>query len=115
MFTKIHLKFLWIIIFALASTIFFGQKSFAATYITESTIDTNTTWTKENSPYIISSSIAVMENAILTIEPGVEIKFQNSFQRYNKFGISVFGSIQALGGESAPIYFTSNNYTQRVN
>lgn len=109
MFTKIHLKFLWIIIFALASTIFFGQKSFAATYITESTIDTNTTWTKENSPYIISSSIAVMENAILTIEPGVEIKFQNSFQRYNKFGISVFGSIQALGGESAPIYFTSNN------
>ena len=40
-----------------------------------SNIVTNTTWTAANSPYIISANITVSANVTLTIESGVEVKF----------------------------------------
>lgn len=41
-------------------------------------ITKNTNWTKENSPYIITTKILIMERATLQIEPGVEIVFNNN-------------------------------------
>lgn len=40
-----------------------------------SNIVTNTTWTAASSPYIISANITVNANVTLTIESGVEVKF----------------------------------------
>jgi len=34
----------------------------------------NTTWTLENSPYIITDTVQIPENVTLTIEPGVTVK-----------------------------------------
>jgi hypothetical protein len=36
----------------------------------------NETWTKANSPYIATDSVLIMNNTILTIEPGVEVRFE---------------------------------------
>ena len=38
-------------------------------------ITQNTTWTAANSPYIAISSVVVMPGVTLTIEPGVEVRF----------------------------------------
>jgi hypothetical protein len=35
----------------------------------------NTTWTVEESPYIVTSSLVVFDNIEITIEPGVELRF----------------------------------------
>ncbi len=46
--------------------------------IVEYNITTNTTWTKEGSPYIISNSIWIQNYSILTIDPGVIIQFNSN-------------------------------------
>lgn len=63
------------------------------------TIDTPTTWTKENSPYIVSGSVSV--RAPLTIEPGVVVKFNSNA------ALAFFSTLQAIGNEDEHIIFTS--------
>ncbi len=41
-------------------------------------IYTNTTWTKANSPYVVTDTVAVFPGVTLTIEPGVVIKFEDN-------------------------------------
>lgn len=74
-----------------SNTYIFGE-------ITEDTI-----WTKEKSPYIVTGDITVMENSTLTIEPGVEIKFDG----YSKKMI-IEGTLNAIGEKDDYIIFTSN-------
>jgi hypothetical protein len=38
-------------------------------------ITTDTTWAASNSPYVASQSVVVMSGAKLTVEPGVEVRF----------------------------------------
>jgi hypothetical protein len=66
-------------------------------------ISTDTTWTLENSPYIIIENTLVEENVNLTIEPGVIIKFDPDAY------IRIDGSLYAVGTESNIITFTSNS------
>ena len=40
------------------------------------TIDTPTTWTKENSPYHVGRDSMIKINSTLTIEPGVVVTFE---------------------------------------
>lgn len=40
-------------------------------------IHTNTVWTKTNSPYVVTDNVVVFPGAVLTIEPGVEVRFVN--------------------------------------
>lgn len=40
-------------------------------------IYTNTTWTKANSPYTVVSNVVVFPGVVLTIQPGVTVKFNN--------------------------------------
>ncbi|MGA1873287.1 MAG: PKD domain-containing protein [Thermoplasmatota archaeon] len=66
-------------------------------------IASNTTWTNESDPYIVTSNILVHENATLTIDPGVEIRFRGYYY------IKIEGSIRAIGTETEPIVFTSDS------
>lgn len=70
-------------------------------------IYSNTTWTKANSPYIVVGDIVVFPDKILTIEPGVEVKF-NGF-----YYLEVRGSIVAIGTITDSIKFVSNISTAK--
>lgn len=67
------------------------------------TIQLDTTWTNTSDPYIITNNIVVHENATLTVDPDVEIRFQGFYS------IKVEGIIEAIGTESEPIILTSDS------
>lgn len=78
------------------------------------TITTDTTWTLAQSPYIITGSVTVqgVDGAdgitTLTIEPGVEVRFNTGNYLYVGGTSGNPGALQAIGNESQPIVFTSN-------
>ena len=65
-------------------------------------INTNTTWTQQNSPYTVTSNILVQNGSTLTIEPGVVVKVNANIY------IKVEGFLIANGNETNKIVFTSN-------
>jgi PKD repeat protein len=65
-------------------------------------ISTNTTWTLANSPYNFSGNVLVEHNVILTINPGVIVKFGS--ENY----LQIEGKLLAEGTEANMITFTSN-------
>ncbi|KKQ51308.1 MAG: hypothetical protein US70_C0019G0013, partial [Parcubacteria group bacterium GW2011_GWD2_38_11] len=69
------------------------------TYVDVSEIKTPTTWTKESSPYIIKSSLAIWEDLI--IEPGVVVKMAGNIN------IGIGRSMSIKGTEQDKIVFTS--------
>ena len=84
-------------------------------------ITENTTWTAENSPYVVSDDVIIRhpetskETAVLTIEPGTEVRFAPGtglFVGYHgEFegnAGSHQGALSAAGTPQAPIVFTSN-------
>ena len=74
----------------ISTLIIFNTVLIAQTDVSGS-ITVNTTWTKSGSPYNISSNINVLENIILTIEPGVEVIGTTAFlgNRIDLQGVSV--------------------------
>jgi len=67
-------------------------------------INTNTTWTLNNSPYVITDTVQIPSGITLTIEPGVAIKHNID---YTKNLFTVKGSIIANGTSGKPIKFDS--------
>ena len=78
----------------------FAPKTFAFTTVTDDIVE-DTTWTKNQGPYIVADFIAVMPGATLTIEPGVVVKFD-----YNN-GLYILGSIEVNGTSLEKISFSS--------
>lgn len=66
-------------------------------------ISTNTTWTKGNSPYVVTNNILVSSGVILTIDPGVTVKFDASKS------MQIDGTLIAQGLSTDSIRFTSNS------
>jgi len=65
-------------------------------------IDTNTTWTEADSPYIVSNTL-ILENVTLTIEAGTTVLFEPA-------GIlTVDGELIAIGSKEQKITFNSMN------
>jgi len=77
-----------------------AEEQTPATTIVNANITTDTTWTLAGSPYNVTSSITVIAGAILTIEPGVEVRFNQSTH------VQVNGRIVAVGTAAQPILFT---------
>ncbi len=66
-------------------------------------IYSNATWTKLNSPYIVTDTVVVFPGVTLTIEPGVEVRFNNDIILECRQA-----KIVAIGSLNDPIKFTSN-------
>ncbi|WP_172684080.1 fibronectin type III domain-containing protein, partial [Desulfosarcina cetonica] len=80
-------------------------------------ITTNTTWTVENSPYVVTGNVTVRDSgsngntATLTIEPGVEVRFESGtglYIGYRYYSRCYHGALSAQGTSVEPILFTSN-------
>lgn len=91
--------------FYFIAIIFFASGFLFSTAHASTTIDTDiiidTTWTKDGSPYFVTSEITVAEGATLSLSAGVVVKLNNS--------LIVDGKIDAEGTVAEPIYFTSIN------
>jgi len=73
-----------------------------ATYV-EGYITQDTVWTLTESPFVVSNNITI-QNAQLTIEPGVEVRFGGPFS----INVEENGTIYAVGTLNNNITFTSN-------
>lgn len=73
----------------------------------------NTTWTKAESPYLIYGDLMIAKGAVLTIEPGVEVRFaatrggRVTGATTANTDLIVLGGLRAVGTQAEPITFTS--------
>ncbi len=70
--------------------------------IYEGHITSNEEWTSAKSPYFIEGNVTVDEGVNLTIEPGVEVRFNGNY------GLYIEGNLTAMGNSRDRIKFTSN-------
>jgi len=85
----------------------FGRQNSSYQIYTPLTSDfsENTTLSLQRSPYLVHSNLlSVYKDKILTIEPGVIMKFYDS---YAFAGLKINGILRAIGESSLPIVFTS--------
>ena len=66
-------------------------------------ISTDTQWTAAGGPYIVEDSIAVIGGAKLSIDAGVQVRFQPDMAL-----VVDSGSLVARGTQASPILFTAN-------
>jgi parallel beta-helix repeat protein len=66
-------------------------------------INSDTTWNISGSPYFVVGDVIVVMGVNLTIEPGVEVRFNGSYT------IEVNGNLKAMGEPENEIIFTSNS------
>ncbi len=94
------LIFAFLCVFLLSSAPAFGATNVSGL------INADTTWTLAGSPYVVTSSVTV-RGATLTIEPGVEVRFNAGTSL--TIGFASPGHLKAQGTSAAPITFTPNN------
>ena len=80
----------------------FTVSSRADTYV-DGFITTDKHWTLEGSPYIVQDSLVIIEAATLTIDPGVEVRFDPG-----RALVIENGTLVARGTQLSPVRFTAN-------
>ncbi|MEW6104183.1 MAG: right-handed parallel beta-helix repeat-containing protein, partial [bacterium] len=76
----------------------------AETYIS-GTITSSTTWVLADSPYVATDTVFVANGVILTIEPGVTVRFTTNTS------LMCYGTLSAIGTPEGTITFTSDQAT----
>ena len=61
------------------------------------------TWTRDNSPYYVTSDIAIQHGTTLRIEEGVEVRFESAV------AVNVAGELDVAGTEDEPVRFTAGS------
>lgn len=84
-----------------------GATGCAPATVSTSTITSDETWTQACSPYIVTTNVTVRDGAVLTIEPGVQVRF-NSTRSLTIGTTTLEGGLVAAGTAADPIVFTSN-------
>ena len=79
--------------------------NFPNSTIISSDIVTNTTWDLAHSPYLVQADITVNPTVTLTVEPGVQV----IFDQYDS--LDVQGTLSAAGTATQPITFTASSQT----
>lgn len=103
------MKKLLFVVLALAVVSSTAQTSFSGG------IYANTTWTKANSPYILTGSVVVFPGKTLTIQPGVVVRVQaNPSNSWDFRYIEVRGKLIAQGTAADPIVFEGQNADTNV-
>ncbi|MCK6683898.1 MAG: right-handed parallel beta-helix repeat-containing protein [Thermoanaerobaculia bacterium] len=69
-------------------------------------ISTNTTWTKTGSPYTVTTSIRVINNATLTIDAGVTVKLTANTSLDVTDGVLLVQGNAGGPGQDGPVLFT---------
>lgn len=82
------------------STLFFINLKSQTTL--PASIFSNTTLTKANSPYLISSNLVIFQGVVVNVDPGVEIKVDLGFE------IEVRGTLSFNGNSADSIYLHSS-------
>ena len=98
-------KFIWLtlIIATLVTSMFLVANVHASTPVSGA-ITLDTTWTKANSPYMLTGTVTVNSGATLTIEPGVTVDLAS-------YSLTVGGTLSAVGTSDNKIIFqTSYSY-----
>jgi hypothetical protein len=95
------------ILFALLAVIGLGKVAAAQTAVSGG-IYSNTSWTLENSPYLMTNNIVVFPGVTLTIEPGVEVRVKENGGSGTQFYLETRGSINMVGTVDAPITFRAD-------
>lgn len=67
--------------------------------------DVSGTWIRSGSPYIITDHLCIPSNKILTIQPGVQVRFDGRYE------FRVQGTLYAIGKPDSMILFTRNRPT----
>ncbi|MEI7777280.1 MAG: hypothetical protein WCI52_01615 [bacterium] len=99
---KIKKYFCAVLSTLLVSLSFVSHQALAST-IVASNIVSDTTWTKENSPYLVPADLQVASGTTLTINAGVSVLFATS----TSARLVVFGHLKSAGTVSGPILFSS--------
>jgi parallel beta-helix repeat protein len=87
----------------MGAMIFFSDHAKSNTVISGGVISTDDTWTLGNSPYWIEGDVYVENEATLTVEAGVEVRFNGSYSL-----CIGNGTLSAIGDGANKIWFTSN-------
>jgi predicted outer membrane repeat protein len=90
-------------LFISSALIIISLSSIALTHIPAGNV--SGTWTYANSPYIIDGNITIQTSNLLTIEPGVQVKFSG---HYN---FLIYGRLLAIGSISDTIVFSVTDTT----
>ncbi|UCE73463.1 MAG: right-handed parallel beta-helix repeat-containing protein [Methanomassiliicoccales archaeon] len=80
----------------------FGSEKTQGTEVSGTILPPGETWSPTGNPYIVVGDVIVTSGATLTIEPGVQVKFDGYY------GIYIDGTLIAIGTENDRINITSN-------
>lgn len=95
------------LVFALAGALFLCATPASSNTSVSGVISSDTTWDIAGSPYIVTGNTLVGSGVRLTIEPGVEVRFDGFYY------LTIDGNIQAKGYVNNEIVFTSNLIPQQ--